>query len=318
LINISIIIPVKDESQNLSLCLQSIRDAAISEITYEILVIDNGSTDDSVDVAKRLGASVHIVPDITVAGLRNFGAERAEGGILAFIDADCTVEPDWFDALTHYVNDKSIKVFGSPPGIPKSSSWVQNCWYQIRRKDSAEQPVVSVDWLESMNLFVRQDAFASSGGFDVSLVTCEDYDLCMRLSEFGDIVSDSRIRAIHHGEARTIKRFYQKERWRGVSNIAGFRQHNYALSELPSLLFPLVQIVAMFIAFVLLFLWLVGAVPVWYAIAFIAAWQIPLLIMAFKKSDKNDVLRKTGGIWLLLNIYLTARGQSLFKGAAWK
>jgi len=220
LINISIIIPVKNEAHNLSMCLQSIRDSMIPQTALEILVIDNGSTDDTVSIAKNHGAVVHIVPNVTVAELRNFGAERAEGEILAFIDADCTVEPSWVESLTPYISDDSIKVFGSPPGIPTSSSWVQSSWYQIRRKDSSERPVVNVDWLESMNFFVRQDAFKAVGGFDVSLVTCEDYDLCMRLKEFGDIVCDSRIKAIHHGEAKTVHRFYQKERWRGVTVVS--------------------------------------------------------------------------------------------------
>ena len=318
MINLSIIIPVKNEALNLQACLNSIREARCADVLYEILVIDNGSVDDTVSIANKFEAIVHIIPEATVAGLRNFGAEQSSGAVLAFIDADCTVEPDWFENLTPYLSDSSVKVFGCPPGIPIKSTWVQNCWFQIRKKGSVETPVVSVDWLESMNLFVRADVFSAANGFDVNLITCEDYDLCMRLRKYGDIVCDARIKAIHHGEARTVKRFYVKERWRGVSNIEGFRQHDFSFAELPSLLFPLIQILAFIVSVSSLILSLSGMIPIWSFILVVIFWQIPLLLVALKKSNAESRLGQTAGILVLLNVYMFARGQSLFMGASWK
>lgn len=318
LINLSIIIPVKNEAINLKACLQSIEEANAANINYEILVIDNGSDDDTVSIAEQYQTTIHIVPDITVAGLRNFGADKATGEVLAFIDADCTVEKDWFESLVPYISDDSIKIFGSPPGIPKQSTWVQDCWYQIRKKGSVDNPVIAVEWLESMNLFVRREVFSAASGFDVKLVTCEDYDLCTRLKKHGKIICDFRIQAIHHGEAKNVKRFYEKERWRGVSNIEGFRQHDFSFAELPSLLFPLVQLLVIIIAGVTLILSLLGYFPFWLWLLVIFFWQAPLLLMAYRKSHPDERVRHTSGIWVLLNIYMTARGQSLFMGAAWQ
>lgn len=315
---LSIIIPVKNEAENLDACLHSIRDASIPAVTHEVLVIDNGSDDDTVNVAKKHNATIHIEPDITVAGLRNIGAKKATGDILAFIDADCTVSENWFHSLEPYLQDDTVKAFGNPPGIPEQSTWVQECWYQVRKKGSAENPVVAVEWLESMNMFVRRDAFNAANGFDTKLVTCEDYDLSTRLAEQGDIICDARINAVHHGEARTIKRFYDKERWRGVSNIEGFRQHNYSLSELPSILFPLVQLLAITVAVLGLIASLLGVIPLSWWLLMFALWQAPLLWMAYRKSDPAKRVKQTIGIWALLNVYMTARGQSLFTGAAWR
>jgi glycosyltransferase involved in cell wall biosynthesis len=318
LINLSIIIPVKNEALNLKVCLHSIREARSSHLSYEILVIDNGSDDATVSIANDYQTTVHIVPDATVAGLRNLGAEKANGEILAFIDADCTVEPDWFESLTKYLSDDSIKVFGSPPGIPKKSTWVQECWYQIRKKGSEDKPVITVEWLESMNLFVRKNVFVAAKGFDIHLITCEDYDLCIRLKKYGNIICDVRIQAIHHGEAKTLRRFYKKERWRGISNIEGFRQHDFSVAELPSLLFPLVQLLAIIVAAVALMISILGYIPFWWWLLGLILWQAPLLFVAYRKSHADNRIRQTGGIWALLNVYMTARGQSLFMGAAWQ
>lgn len=319
MLNLSIIIPVKNEALNLKACLHSIQEAnAADHLSYEVLVIDNGSDDDTVKIAEEYNTTVHLVPDATVAGLRNFGAEKARGEILAFIDADCTVEQNWFESLTPYLTDDTVKVFGNPPGIPKKPTWVQECWYQVRRKGSTDTPLVPVEWLESMNLFVRRDAFNAANGFDVTLVTCEDYDLCVRLKKNSDIVCDARIQAIHHGEAQTVKRFYEKERWRGVSNIEGFRQHDFSFAELPSILFPLVQILAIIVTGMALILTIFGFFSFWWCLLLVILWQAPLLLMAYRKSHPDNRFRHTSGIWALINVYMTARGQSLFMGAAWQ
>ena len=317
-ISLSIIIPVKNEARNLEACLRSIRDARSVDLAYEILVIDNGSEDNTVDVARKFSADVHVVPDVTVAALRNFGAERAQGEVLAFIDADCTLQPDWFDSILPYIKDDSIKCFGSPPGIPEQSTWVQECWYQIRKKGSPNDPPRTVEWLESMNLFIRRDVFNAVNGFDTSLETCEDYDLGVRLKQHGDIWCDSGIKAIHHGEAHNIKRFYEKERWRGVSNIEGLRKHGFSLAELPSLLFPMVQIVAILLTLITVLLAIAGKVSFLWVIACLVIWQLPLFIMGYRKSGGLQRIKQAGGIWTLLNVYFTARGQSLFMGAAWQ
>lgn len=318
MISLSIIIPVKNEAHNLAACLNSIQEACSAQLCYEILVIDNGSDDSTVSVAEQFGTTVYVVPGTTVAGLRNVGAEKASGDVLAFIDADCTVESDWFYSLLPYIADDSVAAFGSPPGIPETSTWVQKCWYQVRKKGSIDRFKIPVEWLESMNFFIRRDVFLAAKGFDVSLVTCEDYDLCMRLKSFGDIICDTRIRAIHHGEAKTIKRFYTKERWRGVSNLKGFRQHNFPLAELPSLLFPFMQLLAISMITLALTASLVGYIPVWWSLLLTLLWQAPLLLMAFAKSQVDRRLMHTCGIWTLLNVYMTARGQALFLGAAWR
>ncbi len=318
LISLSIIIPVKNEASNLEACLRSIRDARSVDVAYEILVIDNGSEDDTLDVARRFSADVHVVPDVTVAALRNYGAEHAQGKVLAFIDADCTLEPDWFDSVLPYIDNESIKCFGNPPGIPEQSTWVQECWYQIRKKGKPTDPPEKIEWLESMNLFVRRDTFHAVNGFDTSLETCEDYDFGVRLKEHGDIWCDPSIKAIHHGEARTVKRFYEKERWRGVSNIEGLRKHGFTFDELPSLLFPLVQIVAILLSLITLLLAVFGQLSIWWCLLFACFWQLPLFFMGYKKSAGMQRLKQASGIWALLNVYFTARGQSMFMGAAWQ
>jgi len=317
LINLSIIIPVKNEAENLENCLRSICVAKREGISYEVIVVDNGSTDGTQNVAERFGAHLLVDSKLSVAGLRNYGATIAKGMVLCFIDADCTVEDDWFISSSPYLTGSDVKCFGNTPGIPKDSTWVQRCWYRVRKKESS-QGKHNVQWLESMNLFIQRDTFNAVEGFDSTLTTCEDYDLCMRLKPHCTILSDPNIQIIHHGEAVNVKHFYQKERWRGVSNIEGIRSHGITMSEIPSLLFPLSQIAILSLVLISFLFVMIGWISLSWFVAGIFIWQIPIFLLSIRKSNDSNRFEQIFGIWTLLNVYFTARGQSLFMGAAWK
>jgi GT2 family glycosyltransferase len=201
-----------------------------------VIVTDNGSIDSTVKIATEFGARVLHEPTCRVSGLRNRGAELSVGSILAFLDSDCSVEKDWLKKGMRYYNSRGVCAWGSPTVPPANATWVQDTWFLIRKKPSRVQ---DVDWLESMNLFVRKSDFVAVGGFDETLETCEDVDLCYRLRERGRIISDVDIKAIHYGEASTIREFTRKEIWRGASNFRGAFRHGFSLQEIPSLFIPI-------------------------------------------------------------------------------
>ncbi len=232
---VSIIIPAFNEEEMLPLCLESIQSLDWPEEYVEVIVIDNGSTDNTVQVAISFGAEVYQKKEATVSGLRNFGAEKSSGDILAFVDADCIVSPDWLKKSQIYFDRNDVVAWGNPPGIPENSTWVQRAWHLLRKKQNT---IEKVEWLESMNLFVRRNLFDDVSGFDESLITCEDVDFSYRLSEYGHIIADQSIKVQHLGEADTVKVFIRKELWRGKGNYAGLFKHGLSLKELPSLVMP--------------------------------------------------------------------------------
>ena len=307
----SIIIPAKNEEVNIDRCLKSIDFLDYPTDKYEVLLIDNGSTDQTVDIAKSYNAKVFVKPDLTIAGLRNFGAELSKGRILVFLDADCTVFPDWLTVASIWLNDESVSCFGGPPEIPEDSTWVQKSWYLVREK---HMNVVDVDWLESMNMFVRKETFNEVQGFDESLTTCEDYDLSLRLKKYGRIVADKKIRAIHHGEAASLVHFYKKESWRGTSNLNGLLRHGFHWLELPSLLVPFVYLFCLLISSLFFF------ATFWQQKLFFTVflpwsilWQAVLMCLAFYKGRHHAGKLEKAGLYVLLNVYFFARSRAMLR-----
>src|SRR5215475_6414448 len=95
---VSFVIPVRNDATRLQTCLRSILRNPQAPGQIEIIVVDNGSTDDSAAVAVRLGARVLHVEGGRVAELRNYGAQHARGNVLAFVDADNEIAGGWLYA----------------------------------------------------------------------------------------------------------------------------------------------------------------------------------------------------------------------------
>jgi len=297
---VSIIIPTYNEEEHLPACLDSIFSINYPKEDIEVIVIDNGSTDQTREIAKSYGVRVLRDDSMNVSGLRNFGASQSKGDILAFVDADCIVSKEWLRNASRYFDNMDVAVWGAPATLPKESTWVQQTWYLVRQK---EKQVQKVDWLETMNLFVRKEQFMAIGGFIATLVTCEDVDFCYRLRKHGKILSDGRIDVTHLGEAKTVKEFIKKEIWRGRSNLSGILSHGLSLKELPSLSIPL------YFGIFLPIIFLVSVVfldSIWF-LAWLLLYLLPSVAVLFKLRSKKIGLLAWLRLLFLVQIYFFSR-----------
>ncbi|GAW65960.1 glycosyl transferase [Geoanaerobacter pelophilus] len=306
----SVIIPAKNERENIGRCLDSIFQVDWDPAQYEVIVVDNGSSDDTPLIAAQKGAKVYLQPELTISGLRNFGASMAKGEILAFMDADCTVDPSWLGEASRYLDAEEIVCFGSPPQVPPDATWVQKAWYQVRRK---KEELGETAWLESMNMFVRREAFSRCRGFDEELATCEDYDISLRLKALGKVYADSRLVAYHYGEARTVAHFFRKERWRGIGNLKGVFRHGVKTGELPSVILPVLHCLALFsLPLAILLRAPLGGAPTAIVAAFFLAWQAFLLFISLARYYRKAP-QHVPQIYVLLNVYYLARGMAMLR-----
>ena len=219
---VSVVIPTRNEADHLGDCLKSIHALDYPEDLVEVIVVDNGSSDNTRDIAAEF-ENVTLLRDdhLRVSGLRNLGSRQAKGEFLAFVDADCVVSRDWLWRASEYFDTADVVAWGAPPVPPPDSTWVQRAWFLVRSKENTVQ---KVDWLESMNLFVRREHFLRIGGFNEKLVTCEDVDLCYRLGQHGTIVSDSRIAGDPFWRSQDCAGIYQKGVLAGTGEFGGASQ----------------------------------------------------------------------------------------------
>jgi glycosyltransferase involved in cell wall biosynthesis len=212
---VSFVIPVRDDAARLGRCLESIKRNQYPWELVEVIVVDNGSTDDSAQVARRHGAIV-LRSNGRVAELRNHGAQAALGGILAFVDSDHEIDDRWIPTAVDVLSVGGVGAAGAPYIAPPAANWVQQSYDNLRARPVARQ---DVDWLASGNLAVNRKPFDLLGGFDRSLEACEDVDLCNRLRLAGlRIVAEPGLRSVHFGDPATLRALFFGELWRGRDN----------------------------------------------------------------------------------------------------
>jgi GT2 family glycosyltransferase len=234
---VSFVIPVKNDAARLQRCLGSIRRNRAANFG-EVLVVDNGSTDDSPSVARAAGAHVIVVPEGRVAQLRNEGASTARGDLLAFIDADHELGAGWLSAALETMQPPDIGAAGALYLAPPDGTWVQRMYGALRGRTVGRS---EARWLGSGNLIVRRNAFEALGGFDVTLESCEDVDFCERLRAAGwRLVADERLISIHHGDPASLTKLFRAERWRGRDNLRITLRHGLRPRDVPSVLVPIV------------------------------------------------------------------------------
>src|SRR6266545_5615602 len=98
---ISVLIPVKNGGSDVRRCLERIAAQQLS-VEVEVVVVDSGSTDGSVELARGFGATVHEIPPEAFdhGGTRNLAAERSRGDVLVFTSQDAYAEKDdWLERL---------------------------------------------------------------------------------------------------------------------------------------------------------------------------------------------------------------------------
>lgn len=237
---ISFVIPVRNDATRLRACLDSIAADGFDPARVEVVVADNGSTDGSADVARAAGARVLTLPGLTVAELRNRAALAARGEVLAFVDADHEIARGWILRALDALTAPGVVAVGAHYHPPRNATWVQRLYDTFRDHTS---PPGDVEWLGSGNLAVTREAFLAAGGFDTSLVTCEDVDLCQRLrAGGGHIVRDPRLRSTHHGDPATLKALFFGELWRGRDNLRASLRSKLTLRGVPSVAIPVLDL----------------------------------------------------------------------------
>jgi glycosyltransferase involved in cell wall biosynthesis len=198
---ISIVIPVYNGSKFLPRCLGAIFSSKYSSI--EVIVVDDGSTDDSADISRKMGARVIATARQSGPALaRNLGAETAVGEVLMFVDADVVVAPNTIEQVgNRFKTEAGISaLFGSyddAPGEPNFLSQYKNLQHHFVHQNSNSEASTFWSGLGA----IRRSVFIKQRGFDCrkySVPSIEDIELGLRIKASGQrIVLDRNIQAKH-------------------------------------------------------------------------------------------------------------------------
>jgi len=238
----SVIVCTRNRAELLSRCLDSVRAQTMDQADYELIVVDNGSTDGTPDVIRRFEGAFRNFKGIDepLTGLsyaRNTGARAAEGAIVAFLDDDAEAEPDWLAELTRPFRQlpySPLAVGGL--NLPKwelpRPGWLhEDLATSLMGRDHGREPktLPPNQYIIGCSMAYRRSELIELGLFNVAfgfsgnkMIMNEETELLDRLRLAGGAVYYNPAARIRHfvpaGRLRK-SHFYRRFFWRGVSAV---------------------------------------------------------------------------------------------------
>jgi cellulose synthase/poly-beta-1,6-N-acetylglucosamine synthase-like glycosyltransferase len=183
---ISVVVPAFEASRTIENCVRALRAQTLPREQYELIVVDDGSTDDTASRARLAGARVvRLARNMGAAAARNAGIAIARGDAVVFTDADCEPTPQFLAALTDHLRDPEV---GGSKGVYLSKQrgliarFVQ-LEYESRYRHTARHS--SLDFVDTYACCFRRTDIISVGGFDARFRVGEDQEMSFRLAEAG-------------------------------------------------------------------------------------------------------------------------------------
>lgn len=224
---VSVIVCTRNGAATLEACLASL--VRLSYPNYEVIVVDDGSTDAVPEIAARF-PSVRYLP-LEAAGLsvaRNTGASAATGDIFAYTDDDCVADPDWLIYLTRALNDPVMGAAGGPNVPPPPKTLVQAC---VTAAPGGPAHVLLSDRLAEhvpgCNLAVKRPAFESIDGFRPKYHAAgDDVDFCWRLQEAGAGIAFAPAAMVWHHRRTSVGAFLRQQQGYGKAEALLMTRHS--------------------------------------------------------------------------------------------
>src|SRR4051794_541117 len=194
--------------------------AAISSLDYpdyEVIVVDDGSTDATSALIEEFDARVVTTPGVGLSAARNLGMEAATGEIVAYTDDDAYPDPQWLTYLAIAFSSSDCAAIGGPNLSPLGDGVVADC--VANAPGGPIHVLLSDDIAEHIpgcNMAIRRDALLGIGGFDEQFRTAgDDVDICWRIQDAGLTVGFHPAAMVWHHRRGSVRAFWRQQRGYG-------------------------------------------------------------------------------------------------------
>lgn len=173
---LSAVVPVYNEEKYLASTLESIAASAKRIEDFELIVVDNESTDGSRAIAGKYGARIVDEAEHNIGKVRNTGAKNAAGDVLVFVDADTLIPAELFAKIVDEMSDKQC--VGGAVAIAYGDEMPRLTGYYV---GFCKWMAQFTSMRHGATQFCRADIFAELGGYDTTIYVGEDIEFQTRL-----------------------------------------------------------------------------------------------------------------------------------------
>ena len=312
---ISIIIPAYNAEKTIGQCLKALLKQSYPADSYEVIVVDDGSTDKTGSIAQGFAIRYIRQENQGPAVARNKGVQEAKGDIILFTDSDCMPDVHWVKEM--------VKSFDVPEVVAVKGVYKTNQksivarFAQIEFEERYEmlKKVNSIDMIDTYSAGFRREIFLKIGGFDASFPSAnnEDTELSYRMSKSGyKMVFNPDAIVYHLNHPDSIMKYARLKFWRGYWRMVVYKRFPGKMIKdtytPQTLKFQILFLYLSLITLLILAIWQKLTILFLFSIIAFIFSTLPFTRFAFKKDHMVGILSP---------FFLLIRAGSLGAGVMW-
>jgi len=210
---ISIVVPTFNSAKVLGACLESLTNQTVGRERYEVIVVDDGSTDETRDVVSKYPIRYIYQQNSGPAVARNNGVRQAEGEIILFTDADCEPQSNWIEELIKPLKDPQVVGVKGIYKTRQEELIARLVQIEYEHKYERMRKFKYIDFIDTYSAAYRKDIFMKYGGFDERYIkaSVEDQEFSFRLSRDGNKMVFNPEAVVYHRHSARLTDYLRKK-----------------------------------------------------------------------------------------------------------
>jgi len=221
------VIPAHNAAGTLHRCLTALREEGVPGRRAELIVVDDGSSDDTAAIACSYGARVLASGGRGPAAARNLGARAARGAVLVFLDADTAPKRGWLSEMLAPLDDPCVVGVKGRYDTDQRGLVARFSQLEFEEKYARLERAARVDFVDTGTAAFRRDAFLDVGGFDESFPasSAEDVELAFRLAARGARFAFNPSAVVLHRHSESLLDYLRKKLRYGYFRVRVYQRH---------------------------------------------------------------------------------------------
>ncbi len=215
---LSVIVPAWNAAKTLPLCLEALERQTAARARFEVIVVDDGSSDGTAEIARRFSVRCCSQKNQGPAAARNKGVSLAQGSLIFFTDADCVPDPTWLEKMAAPFARPEVAAVKGTYRTEQTSLVARFAQLEFEERFRMLARRDSIDMVDTYSAGFRKDIFQQLGGFDTRFPEAnnEDTEFSYRMAEAGHTMvfaPKAVVRHLNHPDS--VRRYFRLKFGRG-------------------------------------------------------------------------------------------------------
>lgn len=210
---ISVVVPAYNAADTIAGCLQALQHQLyVDPSVVEIIVVDDGSSDETARLAEKAGVQLICHPQKRgAAAARNSGIRAARGEIVCFTDADCVPRSDWIAQIISPLDDTNI--IGCKGTYATKQREIVARFVQLEYEDKYDRLLGQrrIDFIDTYSAAYQRQVLLANDGFDENILYVEDQELSFRLAARGYEMVFQPTAVVYHWHSHSLAAYARKK-----------------------------------------------------------------------------------------------------------